>query len=315
MKFEDRYTVVFNPPVTGFTGEFVPWLYNTSEFMALKEGYKPVSCYLLDNKEKSILIVASFLCHDFIAISLPRAPFGGISYRHVSIRLLRYFVKNVIHYFVSRNFKKIVIKSPADVYNASQNAVITNCLIKAGFTVSNFDINHHLDVDHTPFSEKIHKMEIRKLRKSIAHRLDFEEVPLEAMSKVYNFIKVCRDEKKVPINITFNELCQAAKKFPQNYKFFTVVSNGSIVAATVAVLVSRHVLYNYLPASLKTHNKLSPMVFLLSELYKYCQSGKVKILDLGISTIDNKPQESLILFKERVGGKATLKLTFELNLV
>ncbi len=315
MKFEDRYAVVCNQQVTGFSREFDPCLYNTPEFIALKEGYNPVNCYLLDNKEKCILISITFLCHDLIAISLPKAPFGGISYRQVSIRLLRHFIKNVIRYFISENFRKIIIKSPADFFNPSQNAMVANCLANEGFRVSNFDINHHLDIDPIGFSEKIHKMEVRKLRKSITHELDFEAVPISSMSEVYNFIRTCRDEKKVPINITFDELRRATEKFPQNYKFFTAVSEGTIVAATIAVLVRENVLYNYLPASLTAYNKLSPMVFLLSELYKYCQLTKVKILDLGISTIDNKPQESLILFKERVGGKATLKLTFQLNLV
>ena len=279
--------------------------------MALKEGYKPVSCHLLDSKEKTILAEANFLCDDTTAVSLPQAPFGGIHYFHVNIGMLKNFILEIIDYFSSRLFKKIIIKNPADVYNPSHNAIVTNCLINSGFAISNYDINHHIEVDQTEFWAKLHQMEARKLRSSAKLDLSFREITGKAIAEVYDFIMECRVEKKVKMNITFDQLNKTVKELPDNYKFFVVDFNGDIIAATVAVLVGPDILYNYLPASSIAYNKLSPMVFLLRGVYNYCQSKGIKTLDLGISSINNQPQESLIIFKERVGGLATLKLTFE----
>ena len=314
MKPDDRYSVVINEHTSGYQKVFTPYLYNLPEFLALKEGYKPVYCELLDLKEKTVLIQAIFLCDDITAVSLPQAPFGGIHYHHVSIGMVKNFVLKIITYFISRDLKKIIIKNPADIYNQEQNTIITNCLVNAGFVISNFDINHHIDIDQTVFSKKIHKMENRKLIRAIKAKLDFQEVAGKEIAEVYNFISECRDEKKTNMNITFDQLAQAVNRLPEKYKFFIASFHGKIIAATVAVFAYDSILYNYLPASSLAYNKLSPMVFLLSGLYDYCRSKEVKILDLGISSLDNKPQESLVLFKERVGGRATLKLTFQLSL-
>lgn len=315
MELEDKYSVVFNERTSGYRKGFSTYLYNESGFLALKEGYTPVYCELLDLKGKELLIQAIFLCDGVKAISLPQAPFGGIHYHHVSIAILRHFVRAVVDYFTARHLQKIIIKNPAGIYNRGQNAIITNCLVNLGFTISNYDINHHIEVDQTGFSEKVHKMEDRKLRGAMKEKFGFREIAGKGIVEVYNFICGCRGEKKTNMNITFDQLNMAVKAFPENYKFFVVDFNGNIIAATVAVFVHKNILYNYLPASSVAYNKLSPMVFLLNGLYGYCQSKGVRIMDLGISSIDNKPQEGLVLFKERVGGKATLKLTFQRNLV
>ncbi|MCG8319322.1 MAG: hypothetical protein MI921_07475 [Cytophagales bacterium] len=313
MKFNNRYSVVFNDDISDYRENFTTYLYNSPEFIMLKEGYQPVYCQLLDHREKKILVRAVFLCDGDTAVSLPQTPFGGIFYHHVSIDGVKSFILELIKYFTSRHFKKIVIKNPADIYNPGQNAILTNCLVNAGFLITNYDINHHIKVDQSGFSAKIHKMENRKLNASIKQNFSFQEITGSKIVEVYNFIRACRHEKKVNMNITFDQLNKAVKKFPERYKFFMAVSQGKIAAATVAVFVHDSILYNYLPASPVVYNRLSPMVFLLEGLYKYCQAKSVKILDLGISTLNNKPQESLILFKERVGGEATLKLTFMLD--
>ena len=310
MRYDDRYTVVFNEHAAGYQQAFATYLYNSPEFVALKEGYRPVYCQLLDHKKRAIVISAVFLCEGTTAVSLPEAPFGGIFYHRASIDMIKKFTLEIIDHFASRGIAKIVIRNPAGIYNPWKNAIITNCLINCGFTISNYDINHHIEVDQTAFSEKIHKMEKRKLKGSIKKKLSFQEVAVTDMATVYNFIRDCRHEKNVNMNITFDQLKRAVKTFPEKYKFFAVGNEGNLIAATVAVLVHENILYNYLPASPVAHNKLSPMVYLLDGIYDYCQSNTVNILDLGISSIDNQPQESLILFKERVGGKSTLKLTF-----
>ena len=310
MRYNDRYAVVFNEHATGYQQAFTTYLYNSPEFVALKEGFRPVYCQLLDHKKRAILISAVFLCKGAAAVSLPEAPFGGIFYHQASIDIIKKFALAIIDHFASKGIAKIVIRNPAGIYNPWKNAIVTNCLINCGFTISHYDINHHIEVDQTAFSEKIHQMEKRKLKGSIQKKLGFQEVATADMATVYNFIRDCRHEKKVNMNITFDQLKRAVDIFPEKYKFFAVENDGSLMAATVAVLAHDNILYNYLPASPVAHNKLSPMVALLGGIYNYCQSNAINILDLGISSINSQPQESLVLFKERVGGKPTLKLTF-----
>jgi hypothetical protein len=54
------------------------------------------------------------------------------------------------------------------------------------------------------------------------------------------------------------------------------------------------------------------MVMLVDEMYKYCRERYYEILDLGISTLpEGVHQDSLIAFKEHMGGEKSAKLSYE----
>ena len=87
------------------------------------------------------------------------------------------------------------------------------------------------------------------------------------------------------------------------------------MAATITIKIHRHILYNFLPASLRKDKQFSPTVFLNVGLYNYCQEHQYEMLDLGISTEpDGKSQDSLIDFKEHIGGEKSYKYYFEKQL-
>ena len=83
-----------------------------------------------------------------------------------------------------------------------------------------------------------------------------------------------------------------------------------MIAATVCVLVNEEVLYNFLPAHDENYKSLSPVVFLVQGIYNYAFAESLKFIDLGISSLQGKPQAGLIIFKERLGGQPASKLSF-----
>ena len=100
-------------------------------------------------------------------------------------------------------------------------------------------------------------------------------------------------------------------QFPQNYLLFSVRNGDELMAATIAIIVHRKILYNFLPGSLRKMKHFSPTVLLIDGLYKFCQQRQIDMLDLGISTTkDGKNQNSLISFKERMGGQSSPKYFF-----
>jgi hypothetical protein len=152
-------------------------------------------------------------------------------------------------------------------------------------------------------------MELRKWRKSQDANYQFSQYGIGKLEDVYHFIADCRKEKGLVINIDFKKLVRSFAVFPEHYYAFVLQRGNEIFAATIAVKINQSTLYNYLPASSIKTNKESPMVYLLDNLYQYCQKIGFSILDLGVSSIQGHRQEGLIHFKEHVGGLPTKKLT------
>jgi CelD/BcsL family acetyltransferase involved in cellulose biosynthesis len=116
------------------------------------------------------------------------------------------------------------------------------------------------------------------------------------------------------LNIKLQALKALVSKLPDHYKLFSLSSNGDIIACTITVVTGKDVLYYFLPAHNPKYDTYSPMVYLLKKIYEYARKHQFKYLDLGISSIENKPQPDLIKFKERMGGITTSKLLFSRNL-
>jgi len=90
-----------------------------------------------------------------------------------------------------------------------------------------------------------------------------------------------------------------------------------MLAATVVVIVNKKIAYHFMPAShvdFQDYRKFSPMVFLVENLYKWCQENSIVTLDLGTSYVEMKMKTSLAQFKENIGGKPSEALSWQKTL-
>ncbi len=309
-----KYVYVFEQSIAAYDEGGQKFIYNTLNFIQLKKDYQPVYCFQLDAETKNIINSIYFLCRDKKAISIPESPFGGFNIRATKGYHLDEFVFKIIDHLKAKQIDEIIIKSPTNFYLSEVEQTSIQGLLNLGFCIDEEAINHHIVVTDANFDEIIHEMQKRKIKKAKTFNLNFREYKLSEISTVYAFINKCRIQKGVSINISLPQLLNAFKAIPESYKAFVVEMEDNIIAATIAVKVNDQVIYNYLPASDQAYNFLSPMVFLLNGLYAFCQSNNFKVIDLGISTLNNHPQDSLIKFKERMGGIMSKKLTYTLNL-
>src|SRR5690606_29099585 len=170
--------------------------------------------------------------------------------------------------------------------------------------------NHSIEITGS-LSQVMHPMEKRKLKKCNDFGLKLFHEPVEMLPLIYEFIRLCRKEKKQPLSIDYETLQRSFENFPDNYFIFTVKKSNEIYAATIAVKVNEKVLYNFLPASPAKFNDLSPTVKLIDGMYSYAYKKKFKFLDLGISTTpEGKNEKTLIEFKKHRGGQTSSKQEF-----
>lgn len=288
------------------------YLYNDKAYLQSKEERfgRPITCYALDG-DKAVAKIHFFMIKqnsgETEAVSIPASPFGSIEYdKNISATALTDF----IHYFknnlLARQVKNILIKDCIAAYRNDGRQDLSEILIKSGFQIEEKLINHHIEVDDESLSQKMHPMEVRRLKKCDNAGFILSYEPTTSIDEIYEFIRTCRAEKGWNLSMSKDEIRETAENLPLNYLLLSVKDQEEMVAASIAVLVNKNILYNFYPASRIDYTPFSPTVMLTYGLYQYCQQAKIKILDLGTS-----PTLSLQGFKQHLGGLSSYKRSYQ----
>ncbi|MEQ9467536.1 MAG: GNAT family N-acetyltransferase [Ekhidna sp.] len=240
---------------------------------------------------------------DKVAISIPRSPFGSFFCRNDHAVALADFWAEVSNDLKSKGVEKVEIRHPSEIYRPFADLAQ---LQKLGFTIAFTDINQHIDLSKE-WQDSIHKMQARKLQSLKEEGFEFQKMGNDQVKTAYDFLTVCRQAQGLQINIEFDHLESLIDELPEQYEIFGVFRGGKISALCIAVNVTDEIAYYYLPATSPMFRNKSPMVMLIAGMVAHCQSKRFKYLDLGVSSKEGRPQETLKLFKERMGAMETGK--------
>lgn len=275
---------------------------------------KTTSYCAIDNQQQQILSAIHFQIIDDQAESLRNAPFGGFDFFHEqNPETNKVLLKFILSDLRSKKVKYIIIKSAPFFYFKYDTISYENLHLSLNFKVVSKDINHHLDVSDLDLDQMMSRMEKRKLKKSIKSNFHFKKEEANQLKMVYQFVSNCRKERKQSISMSYQELKEAFFVSPSSYLLFTAYDNEVLIAASICVRVNKRILYHFYPASKQSYNTFSPMVFLISKIYAYCQNNNFEILDLGTSMIGAKQNKGLIQFKTRMGAISSQRSIFQLH--
>lgn len=300
----------------GYAFNFDNYLFNKIKHINTQSTKERADYFIVNNVKKRIEGKIHFLLSENIAYSPYKSLFGSFEFsRTVHPNLLLDFWTFIEKDLIFRDINKVKITNFAGCYADKKAKLIVNTFDVSGFSIALKAVNHHIVVEEKPLESQLHSMEKRRLKKCIDNGFSFAEEPISNAAEIFNYIQTCRNEQGLEVSITKDKLLEYLRLFPQNYPLFSVRRNGKLAAVTIAIKVHRKVLYYFLPASLREFKSFSPSVLLLVGLYNYCQRHQMELLDLGISTEkDGKDQNSLIDFKERMGGIKSYKYFFEKEL-
>ena len=116
------------------------------------------------------------------------------------------------------------------------------------------------------------------------------------------------------MTMEFEALDKMFRELPEYYLLFGLYSGERLISVVVSVLVDRGILYNFYPGDDVQYRDHSPMVMLLDGIYRYCQTNAIRILDLGISSVDGVLNPGLYRFKKNCGSIDSWKSTYLLEL-
>lgn len=294
---------------------YQPFLYNEPKFLKGNNDFIHHHYYWVDEIKNQAHVHIVFTVHDDIAYSNHKLPFGGleasIDFPEKEIAL---FLKSVESKLIELGVKQVRVHQAPDAY-ADQSA-FTFILTALGYEVIQNRVFHSIAVDNSDLYSRMHKMEQRKINKCIQGKAEFKQIK-RGKKKIFQWIERHRTLDYKPPSMTWVDLENTSERNPKSYLVFGVYMDGWLLAATVAVKVNDNALYHFMPASctdFQHYRKYSPMVMLVNEMYKWCANEGIKLLDLGTSYVDMKTKDSLVHFKENIGGKPNEALSWEKTL-
>ncbi len=297
---------------SGCVAGFESTLYHHPAHLVLqaKEGWH--SFFAVNTKNKKIEASVYFNIEERIARSPRKSPFGSVEFsENLAPVILFQFLEYINSRLQALHVSRIILKNPPQHYHLKKAALLQTFLFNLGFQVVDAEVGAVVRVTTEKFEKTIDGWEQRKLRQLQEAGAVLRELSLDQLDQVYRFILTCRKQKGYSLSMTFDELSETVRMFPDRFIIRGVFHEETMVAASIAILICQDVLYNFYSAHADSYDSLSPVVLLMEGLYQFCQARHIALLDLGTSAFQGKPNFGLLDFKLRLGAEPTSKLTFE----
>lgn len=305
LQFKDDSTFSIQNSFTGF-------LFNSVEQIHFQSSGTPLYSFILFDEKASVArIRMNLLIRSSEAYSPLRAPFGSLEFDdNTSIEDIIYFLQELDSWLISEKIEKVFIVSYPYCYNTRHSEMATHCFLKNGYSISEYDMNFHLQISSDNFVRELDPAARRRYAKfKDKFQFSIEEHP--DIDAIYSLIKENREIKGHPVSITPEVLKKLYKSFEEKFKVFLLKDGETLIGSAFGVMVSEDILYYYLAADSYSYKKYSPSAIMIGHIYNYCSQAGISILDLGIATSKSVPNFGLIKFKQNMGGKVSLKLSFE----
>lgn len=181
-------------------------------------------------------------------------------------------------------------------------------LISRGYQISQCDLNHSLEVDERPLSERMTYGNRKRLAKCQREGFIGELLSSTALPKVYETLTANRSSKGHHLSMTLGELQIMVDTFPDAVVLFGCRDGKQLAAAGLCIHLSPTVLYVLYWGDQPGYASLSPVVAIADAVHSYAQNRRIKIIDVGVSTLSREPNFGLIEFKRGLGFEESLKV-------
>ena len=290
----------------------LPHIYNSVEFSELNRHKAESLHYLLfkDTKVRFGIVLGE---RNGVLYSPFSAPFGGFTAnRHQQFDVIDDAAKALSEY-AKKTGKRIVITLPPLFYDEWRLPCIANALSRVAKSAT-FDVNYHFCLsDFANYDAVVKPNSKRNLHQAMKGELCFKAIgknDIEGITRAFEVIRRHKAERGYPLRMSYEDVMDTIKIIPADF-FLITYKNIDIAAAQIfhsATDICQLIYWGYL----RDFAHLRPMNFLAYNIFKYYSMQGVGILDLGPSTESGIPNFGLCSFKESIGCRSSLKLTFEL---
>lgn len=290
--------------------KYHPYLFNLANHRLVQREEGWHSFYLIDEITNEVFAEFHGNLLGVTLKSPAMSPFGGINCsKNLSQDTLKDFLVQILSYCRDKEIKEVIVKGAPEAYPETYAEMMFRAFQSAGFEHLYSDPHWVIGVnDNLSFEKQLRSAEYgRRMRKLVRNGYIFTIENHSNSFAIWDFIVQCRKERKYRFSMTYELLDKYLKELPESVHLFSVRYEGRICAAAICFQINRFTMYDFSHGHSREFDKSSPVLLLISGIYEYCQDQKMEILDLGASSIAQKPNLPLISFKESLGAKRSEK--------
>jgi hypothetical protein len=186
--------------------------------------------------------------------------------------------------------------------------------LQLGFQELSSEPIHYIPIDHEMLEDKIHISEVRRIAKCAEEGMRTQRIGLVDLPAAFAVIEQWKNERGHQSSTNELLIQQQASLFPESFHLYCTSLRGKPAAYGFFIQLCSGIWHYFLSATDPQWDSHSPITQLLSTVYIKAKLRGVHTLDLGPSLLQGEPNLGLINFKERMGGHASQKICWELNL-
>lgn len=259
--------------------------------------------YLLFREGKYRLGISGGLMNN-IFCSPFSSPYGGFLYlsSDVKIQYLEEAVKLLDQWAVENGIGSLRIIPPPPVFDGSFIAKQVNCLWRAGYNISELNLNYSLNLAlmTDKYMESIWHNARKNLKISLNSGLTFVKCDDINEKKVaYDVIAKNRERRGNPLRMPWEEILKTCGLISAD--FFLVYANSLPAAAAIVFDINPACVRVIYWGDMEGFSEFKVMNFLSFRIFDYYKSIGKSIVELGIATEHSVPNYGLSEFKEGIG--------------
>jgi hypothetical protein len=242
-----------------------------------------------------------------------RAPFGGVDLvrDREPVDSVFGFVGGALDELARRGVTSVLVKAKPASYSGSE-VMVQHSLLAHGFTVASSELSYAFDLSAWPTHADYVAALKPPARRALRHLADgpwtYGEARTDAeWAEAYEVIRVNRAAKQRPLQLPLEYVLRLRDVHAGRIRFFVLRHDGAPVASALLYRLEPGIeLVEYWGDA---HDlPRSPMNLLASKVVEGAIAEGLRIVDLGLSSVQGLPDPGLIQFKQSVGARAELRL-------
>lgn len=254
-----------------------------------------------------------FYIENGVAISGYQSTFGSFDVeKDVSEEEFSWFLDFLINKLKNQGVIRIKIKHYPSYFKSSK--FVEDGLNRSDFENTLTETNQHINIDKPRFEDIANRSEVIRSNKCDTFGYLFKTSSITQLPRIYSLIEDTLKRNGNRPSMSYSGLKSILEVCPNNYKLFSLWDGEKLIAATVSVIISNSIMYNFYHADHLEYRKVSSLTYLLKNIYTYCYKNNFKVLDLGISSVNGIINKGLFNFKKTRGAIMSDKNYYNLTL-
>jgi len=268
--------------------------------------------HLIIRDRSNIIAVFPAVEDNDTIISHQGASYGGFVFKdNLGIHTIYLMVENVVQYFKTKGYRKIVLTQPPLIYYKSPNQYIDFALMKNDFVYLKRDVTAVIPLDSAEPLTTFHSDARRSTKKAIR-----EGVCVRISDDLPHFYDILKHNLGMRHNVTpthsLEELHKLKKIFPEKILLFGAYIKEKMLGGMVIFKANPRVILAFYISHQDKYQNYRPVNLLFYEVIKWGRTQGFKYLDLGTFTLNMAPNWGLGRFKENFAARGFLRDTYQL---